>query len=313
MRIGPPNNRQDQEAALGLLLGESDGAACSERLREAMAFADGGGIDLGGLVAAWEPGQVVGAALSWVGADGSAFVWPPEVAADRADREEIAVALLDIVTARADAAGCPFEQTLLETDREDQRRFFERAGFRHLTDLIFLQRPLDADLPPTKAVGGRLFPFDDRIEQRFADVIERTYVGSRDCPGFAGVRSPADALHSYRQSGMFTPERWQLVEQGGVDMAVILVNDRPDEVAREIVYLGVAPEARRGGLARRLVAGVLAEAKAAGCESVLSAVDVANEPAVKLYDRLGFFPVARRAIYLRRAFPSDASPDKVAP
>lgn len=313
MRIGPPSDRQEQEAVLGFLLGETDGAAASERLREAMAFADDGGIDLGGLVAAWEQGQIVAAVLSWVGADGSAFVWPPEVAADRADQEEIAVRLLSEVVERADAAGCPFAQTLLERDREDHRRCFERAGFRHLTDLVFLQRSLGDDLPQPETIDGFLVPFADESEQRFADAVERTYVGSRDCPGFAGVRSPADALRSYRHAGTFTPERWQLVEQGGVDVAVVLVNDRPDESTQEIVYLGVTPEVRRGGLARRLVAQVLAAAKEAGCESVLSAVDATNEPAVRLYDRLGFFPIARRAIYLRRGVSRDAKSSDAMP
>ena len=54
----------------------------------------------------------------------------------------------------------------------------------------------------------------------------------------------------------------------------------------EDVY--VAPEARRSGLGRALVAEALERARARGCRRAELDVNEANEPALKLYESLGF-------------------------
>lgn len=268
------------------------------RVRDAGRLADLGELDLGGLVVLWRDGQAVAATISSVSQDGSAFVWPAEIASGGDPRD--AVRLLGEVLARARETGCRYAQSALETDRHDQRLALEAVGFEFLTELVGLERSLKTASPRPYALPGKRIFFEESLTGRFCDVIERTYGGSRDCAGFAGMRSAAEAIESYRFAGVFAPRHWELVVVGGQDVAVMLVNFRPEEAAREIVYLGVVPEARRRGLGDALVAMALNDAAAAGDRSVLTSVDATNLPAVNLYSRAGFAPASRRAVYLWR-------------
>lgn len=298
MRIGPPETEQERAEALACLLRVDADPSGAERLSEGIALANSGEIDLRGLVAAWKEGRAICAALFCLSPDGSAFVWPPEFRAD--GRYEDAVAVLCEIASQVDVSGCLFAQAIVEPDRSDHRGALEAAGFPYLTDLLYLQRPLGGPIPLPNAVKGRLVTYSEPLAAKFAAVIERTFTDSRDCPGFTGIRSAADALRSYRWAGDFTPQRWQLVERGSEDVAVILVNDRPEERAREIVYFGVVPEARRQRMGRELVTTALHEARDAGLDCVVAAVDASNAPAVDLYNSLGFLPASRRAVFLRR-------------
>ena len=61
-----------------------------------------------------------------------------------------------------------------------------------------------------------------------------------------------------------------------------------DWAAWDVSYVGVVPAARRRGVGAELVVKALWEAKAAGILQVSLAVDARNEPARRLYRRLGF-------------------------
>jgi ribosomal-protein-alanine N-acetyltransferase len=65
----------------------------------------------------------------------------------------------------------------------------------------------------------------------------------------------------------------------------------------EILTVGVVPTARRGGIAVRLVAALLDEARARGADEVFLEVRVDNDPARALYLREGFLEVGRRPGY----------------
>lgn len=69
----------------------------------------------------------------------------------------------------------------------------------------------------------------------------------------------------------------------------------------EIVALGVAPGARRRGLARVLLAHVLAEARAAGARRVLLEVAASNTAARRLYESAGFGVFNVRRGYYRKS------------
>ncbi|OPZ87923.1 MAG: ribosomal-protein-alanine N-acetyltransferase [bacterium ADurb.Bin429] len=61
--------------------------------------------------------------------------------------------------------------------------------------------------------------------------------------------------------------------------------------------LAVRPECRRHGLGRRLMDGLLAEARRRGAEEVTLEVRAGNTPAQGLYASMGFLAVARRRGY----------------
>jgi ribosomal protein S18 acetylase RimI-like enzyme len=106
-------------------------------------------------------------------------------------------------------------------------------------------------------------------------------------------------LESHRLSGGFDPARWKIYRHDGVDAGLLLMNDHPDQNAWEVVYLGVVPSCRGLGVGRTMLQAGLSEAKLAGRDSVLLAVDRRNRYARKLYDDLGFVEMGVRAVHVR--------------
>lgn len=78
-------------------------------------------------------------------------------------------------------------------------------------------------------------------------------------------------------------------------LGFILARAAADEA--EILTLAVRPEARRRGVARRLLQAALAEARARGAATMFLEVSVANAAARALYAAAGFAEVGRRRRY----------------
>jgi [ribosomal protein S18]-alanine N-acetyltransferase len=68
----------------------------------------------------------------------------------------------------------------------------------------------------------------------------------------------------------------------------------------EILTIGVAPQARRRGLARTLIGDVARRARQKGARRVLLEVAADNEPAIALYVSSGFILLGERPRYYRR-------------
>ena len=68
----------------------------------------------------------------------------------------------------------------------------------------------------------------------------------------------------------------------------------------EILNLGVAPPARRQGVARALVGELLSAFVGSGVRSVFLEVRESNHPALALYQSFGFRAVGRRQRYYQR-------------
>jgi ribosomal-protein-alanine N-acetyltransferase len=69
----------------------------------------------------------------------------------------------------------------------------------------------------------------------------------------------------------------------------------------ELLTLAVAPEARRLGLGRKLVARFLYQAQLRGAVRAFLEVKADNAAAVALYESAGFTPAGRRRGYYRSA------------
>ena len=70
----------------------------------------------------------------------------------------------------------------------------------------------------------------------------------------------------------------------------------------EILTVGVAPWARRRGIGQALMTAAIGVARETGAQAMFLEVDVANDGAVALYERLGFQRAGlRRAYYDRGA------------
>lgn len=68
----------------------------------------------------------------------------------------------------------------------------------------------------------------------------------------------------------------------------------------EIANLAVAPEARRAGVAARMLTRMVEEARTAGVTRLYLEVRASNQAAQALYAAHGFAPIARRARYYRK-------------
>jgi ribosomal-protein-alanine N-acetyltransferase len=68
----------------------------------------------------------------------------------------------------------------------------------------------------------------------------------------------------------------------------------------EVLTIAVPPWARRRGVGRALMAAAMGAARAAGARVMFLEVDVANTPAVALYERLGFERAGLRRAYYDR-------------
>ena len=67
----------------------------------------------------------------------------------------------------------------------------------------------------------------------------------------------------------------------------------------DMMNLAVKPEYRRRGVGEALVVRLMEELKAQNVYSLTLEVRVSNDPAIALYDKLGFLPVGRRPGYYR--------------
>jgi [ribosomal protein S18]-alanine N-acetyltransferase len=65
----------------------------------------------------------------------------------------------------------------------------------------------------------------------------------------------------------------------------------------DVLTVGVVPDARRQGIATRLLAGLLAEARTRGAVEVFLEVRVDNDGAQRLYAHQGFVQIATRRGY----------------
>lgn len=182
---------------------------------------------------------------------------------------------------------------------------FREAGFTHVGDLSYMRRvgPLPADPQPVVWPEGvrvvRVDELGDRAAQdaTLIAALDRTYIDTLDCPELCGLRETSDILHSHRATGRWDPSLWWVVMTDGAPEGCLLLNRMQDRGGAELVYLGLSP-ALRG---RRLGAALLkfGLARLGRASEVNCAVDERNEPAIRLYRRLGFASFARRVALVR--------------
>jgi ribosomal protein S18 acetylase RimI-like enzyme len=145
------------------------------------------------------------------------------------------------------------------------------------------------------------------------DFSSRVYAATRE-EELAAVFSPAQkAAFLAQQSAAQTAHYAR--QHAGMSSHVVLVDAEPAGrllVARwtheiRIVDIALLPEYRGAGVGTRLLGSLIEESEAAGKPLTIH-VERAN-PARRLYDRLGFVPVADRGLYLLMERP--ASRDRV--
>ena len=123
------------------------------------------------------------------------------------------------------------------------------------------------------------------------------------------LRLQFEAQHKYYRE-QFPRARFDLVVLGDVTVGRLYVDQREDEI--RLIDIALLPEHRGSGLGSRLMKGVLAQAEIAGLPVQIHVER--DNPAMRLYDRLGFEQVEEQGVYwLMRWSPVDGQPSRAEP
>ena len=117
----------------------------------------------------------------------------------------------------------------------------------------------------------------------------------------AFLRMQFTAQHQYYQS-QFAAAAFDIVLLHGRPVGRLYVDRRADEI--RLIDIALLPEQRNAGIGTRLMQGLLAEAVQVG-KPVRIHVEKFN-PAMRLYERLGFAPVEDQGVYLLMQWSADA-------
>jgi len=199
-------------------------------------------------------------------------------------------------------------QTLLDPSEDNALEAFRGAGFQSVGMLEYLSRsrPTRAEAASWVCEGGVLgddvrmvqAPSDDHDAQ-LMDALERTYMDTLDCPELCGLRKTVDVVASHRSTGKHDPKMWWLIEHEGRALGAILLNPNPEQSAVELVYMGIAPELRGKGFARKALHHAMSFCAARDELAITCAVDTRNAPARALYEKDGFVRMHTRLALVR--------------
>jgi mycothiol synthase len=198
--------------------------------------------------------------------------------------------------------GAHLGQALLEPEEHFEAKAFTAARFLELARLSYLERPLPRRKPhglPPMPDGCRVEPFREELESDVVAALESSYEQTLDCPGLRGLRETRDILAGHRATGIFEPELWRILRLNGRAVGVLLMNPSPQHGSIELVYIGLAPEARGRGLGVALLRHGLSLVSGRGERTMNLAVDERNDPALRLYRNEGFTPALRRVAMIR--------------
>jgi mycothiol synthase len=220
-------------------------------------------------------------------------------------------------------------QALVDPSEFRQAEALTRAGMLRLAELSYLERvtPRVSSGPPI------VWPDDLTVEtwdpsrrDELIHALERSYVGTLDCPLLAGVRRGADVLDGHLHSGTFEPSLWTVLRFSERAMPRSLAgqlagmclfnsssppssgtaaNDRASGASGvtagslELVYLGLVPEVRGRGIGKLLLRQGLDGLRQRREGTVVLAVDDRNLPAHRLYRDAGFHTRFRRIAFIR--------------
>lgn len=200
-------------------------------------------------------------------------------------------------------SGTQLIQSLLLLDDLGNRAALESAGFSEIAILHYLESSsVVPNMMHAKPFGNPPLQAPNWIHYSpashgdFSTLIRNTYVDSLDCPGLSAMRDINDVVAGHKGAGRFDPANWFLLRDGRSPVACILFGVSPLRPSAELVYMGVHPRYRGRGIGKRVLTYGMGAMQHAGMRGITLAVDARNEPALRLYESVGF-----RRTHIRRA------------
>ncbi len=164
---------------------------------------------------------------------------------------------------------------------------------------------------PVTATGGARAVALRPAAPEDRELLFRVYASTRE-EELAPVPWPPEAKETFLRQQFDAQDAWWRTNYAGATFDVVVVDGRdagrlylwegPTEV--RIVDVALLPQARRGGVGTGLLRDVRARAAAAG-KAVTIHVERMN-PALALYERLGFRLVEDKGVYLFLSWSADA-------
>lgn len=267
---------------------EPDLAAC-----EFQALLDVGQLLLDDLLVACEGDCVCGAAFAQRLGGPQAAVWPPV-----SESPAVAARLAEELSRHLHAAGCRIQQCIAPIPHPPATAALAEAGFRYVTDLIFLTREVRSSelaCPPPRMT----FEPAARDDLAFAELMNETFVGSQDLPETNGLRSAAEILAGCQVAARVDEPLWWYACFEARRVGVLQLAPTESDSEFELAYMGFVPDARGQGFGLELVRLALGIVAMFGGERLSLSRDCRNNSAARIYDQLNFRETHRRAAWLK--------------
>jgi len=299
--VGPAPSK-NREAVLGLVLSSYPAEHRFAQVASLLAAGSQGRVSFAGLLEATCESGLTGAAWVQLQPGRVANVWPPQLVSKQPDSDD-SLATAHLLERAVDqfllAAPVDVAHALLPVGDEVSAERMGNMNFRHSANLVTLES-LVIDFPKSAPAGEMKFvPFKESDADRLATVLERTYVGSLDCPAIDGCRQTSDTIRGYRHTGDSDTGHWHLITRGGQEIGCLLLAEHKNAKVWELVYMGIVPEKRGCGFGLQAVMFAQWYIRHHQGTRVILAVDEQNSPGQKMYSRANFRLIDRRAVWLR--------------
>jgi ribosomal protein S18 acetylase RimI-like enzyme len=190
-------------------------------------------------------------------------------------------------------------QCVLASDHVAEAKRMLQAGYVDQTRLLYLAcgaSEFPASRPQTPF---SLVPYQEGCEGQLAQVMRGVYAESRDFSMLNGKRDMESVIQGYRTPGQYRPDWWFFVQHGGRKVGCLLMNEHRDAQTLELVYFGLEPAVRGRAWGRMLMQQALWLAGLQGARQMVLGVDRDNQPALRIYEALGFITVCERAVLFK--------------
>ena len=286
----------EYELALRLILEHLAPDQQHTQIRRTMDEAQRGRVSLEGIFVAKRAEEIVGATWCQVLPGHTAVVWPPRTTLDAS---QTVGQLYDSLCHYMSSKDVRLAQCLIDTDSGQEAEELRHAGFDYATDLLYMVSSIERfpESPPSFVLNYE--HYTPKSHQRLSSLIEHTYHGTLDCPALDGVRSIRDVLTGYQATGEFDPGRWLFIRDQAEDVGCLLLADHPREKQWELIYMGLVPEVRGRGWGLEATRQAQWQARLAGRDRLVLAVDASNKYAVRIYAEAGFVTWDRRSVFMK--------------
>lgn len=291
-----PARAEELADGLSLVLGGPDGPAAPEQVAEFTKFAGARGIDVRELWVLGEGGRMTWAVLPIPSPGRTMLLLAPTHLPRGVDVGPLLEALCSTFAGR----GVHLAQVLADPAEATARRAYTACAFAEIAELLYLQMPVArVASPPALPAGWSWHTYGADSHAWFARAIGESYRDSLDCPALNGLRDIEDVIAGHRASGQFDPQYWFVLVERDAPAGALLLTRVPNGDMAELVYLGLAPWARRRGIGDVMMRKAAEAVRRMRLPRVTLAVDARNAPALKLYYRHGMQHIGTKVAMLR--------------